>query len=90
MQDGAWWYVDDVLAAVQAERPGAAKGSVNSALARAAEEGGPLERHDHRRGTYRVKPDVLAGWERREAEVGTAALEVKADADGEGKEPKAA
>jgi hypothetical protein len=66
MQDGAWWHVDDVLAGVQAGgRPGAAKGSVNTTLARGAEEGGPLEHHALRKGTYRVRPEVVAGWASR-------------------------
>jgi hypothetical protein len=57
--------VDDVLLVVQAERPGAAKSSVNTALARGAEDGGPLERHDFRKGTYRVRPEIVAGWAER-------------------------
>jgi hypothetical protein len=59
MANGAWWHVAEVVAAVQGERT-ASKGSVNSTLARSAQEGGHFERGQ--RGTYRVRPEVVAGW----------------------------
>jgi hypothetical protein len=60
MADGAWWHVDDVVAAVQKERT-TSKGTVNTALARGSQEGGPFER-GQRRGTYQVRPEVIARW----------------------------
>jgi hypothetical protein len=80
MKDGAWRHVDDVVAALQGERPGARKGTVNTALARGVQDG-HLERG--RPGTYRVKPEVVAGWARREAEP-------EAGAENEGERSKAA
>jgi hypothetical protein len=52
--------VDDVTAAVQRERT-TTKGSVNTSLAREVLDGGSFER-GQRRGTYRVKPEVVAQW----------------------------
>ncbi len=60
MRDGADWRVDDVTAAVQAERS-TTRASVNATLYRGSLEGGPFVRGE-RRGTYRVRPEIAAQW----------------------------
>jgi len=65
MKDGAWWNLDDVLAAVLAERS-TSRSTVNTTLARGALDGGPFERGP-RKGTYRIRPAVVAGWTEKEA-----------------------
>jgi hypothetical protein len=60
MADGAWWHAQDVTAAILAERT-TTRSTVNAVLHRGAVDGGPFER-GQRRGTYRVRPEVVARW----------------------------
>jgi hypothetical protein len=61
MADGAFWHVDDALAALAKEGRATTKATLNTALCRGAGEGGPFERG--RRGTYRVRPAVVEKWQ---------------------------
>jgi hypothetical protein len=60
MKNGVFWHVEDALAEILKMGHATTKAPVNATLCRCSGEGGLFERG--RRGTYWVRPEVIAGW----------------------------